>query len=56
MTILTYVALTGCLLVLGLGGATLLTDGGRTPDLRNRFRRVAIGGGRRNSDPAVKYR
>ena len=55
MTILTYIALSGCLLVLGLGGATLLADRGRTPDPRNRFRRLAIGGGRRKSDPAVKY-
>lgn len=54
MTILTTIALSGCLLVLALGGACLLAERGYSFDLRKKFRRISIGGGRRNSDPAVK--
>ena len=54
MTILAYVALSSCLLVLALGGASIFAVGGTVPDLRNKFRRLSIGGGRRQSDPAVK--
>ena len=52
MTILTTIALIGCLFVLFLGGASLLAERGKVVDLRNRFRRLSVAGGRRNSDPA----
>ena len=55
MTILTYIALTGCLLVLALGAATLFAERGYSFDLRQRFRQIKQGGGRRGSDPAVKF-
>lgn len=52
MTILTTIALVGCLFVLFLGGASMLASAGKTVDLRNRFRRLRVAGGRRTSDPA----
>ena len=54
MTILSYLALTGCIFVLALGGASLLAGRGYSFDTRNRFRRPSIGGGHRQADPAVK--
>lgn len=54
MTILTYIALTGCLLVLALGAASLFAERGYSFDLRQRFRQIKQGGGRRGSDPAIK--
>ncbi|MEM6991839.1 MAG: hypothetical protein AAF721_15130 [Myxococcota bacterium] len=54
MTILTYVALTGCLLVLGLGAATMIAERGYHFDLRSKARRRGITPERRASDRAIK--
>ncbi len=55
MTILTYIALTGCLLVLGLGAATVVAERGYSFDLRAKSRRRSVGG-RRESDAVLKAR
>ena len=54
MTILTYIALSGCLLILALGAASLFAERGYSFDLRRGFRQIKQGGGRRGSDPAIK--
>jgi hypothetical protein len=51
MTILTYIALTGCLLTLAMGFATIWADGGYRFDLRARRSRQRAGG-RRSEDLA----
>ncbi len=56
MTALTYIALTGCLFVLAMGGATMVAGKGYSFDLRRKSRRGAPvrADGRRSEDLAAR--
>jgi hypothetical protein len=53
MTILTYIALTGCLLTLSMGFATIWADGGYRFDLRRKHRRRDDRSGGRRVEDAI---